>query len=183
MDDVVVMDDRTRVAVAVLLEGRSDVAAVRAVATKRGVDLSHVRLVDADGVTNFARAIDEIDTATTELLGLYDRAEARFVVRALGLEQERDLAERGFFACDADLEEELIRALGPESVLTIIDELGLMPKFNGLRQQPAWHDQPLADQLHRFCGSASGRKEWLAGELATRLEELPPPLALLLERL
>lgn len=72
-----------------------------------------------------------------------------------------DLPSYGFFVCHADLEDELIRALGPIRVLE------------------------LPDQLRRFCGTTSGRKEILARELASAFtpETVPEPLRLLVERL
>ena len=43
--------------VTVLLEGASDVAALRALAASAGVDTGRVRFVDLGGVTNVGRAL------------------------------------------------------------------------------------------------------------------------------
>ena len=175
----------------VLLEGVSDVAAVRALLHARGLDLDGVRLVDLGGVTNMRRALLDLHAQEpdTEVLGLCDAGEARYVVGALaavGLpaRDATDLPAYGFHVCVRDLEEELIRALGPRRVVDLVRSLGLGDKLAALQRQPAWVDRPLDEQLHRFCGVASGRKELLAGALAAvlRPDEVPEPLALLLDR-
>ena len=55
----------------------------------------------------------------------------------------------------------------------------LSASFATFTRQPAWADRPFADQLRRFAGAGSGRKELLAGALTAALtyDELPPPLA------
>lgn len=183
---------RATVRKAVLLEGVSDVAALTAVARKRDVDLAAVQLVDLGGVTNVRRELIELHRAPTdlEILGLCDAPEVHFVEQALNdvghtVRDVSDLPAYGFFVCHADLEEELIRAVGAERTVAVIEHLGLDTKLATLRQQPAWHDRPLAEQLHRFCGVASGRKELLAGALAATLdpEDAPEPLQALVERL
>ncbi|WP_188837684.1 hypothetical protein [Flexivirga endophytica] len=183
---------QTAVRKIVLLEGISDVAAVTAVATTYGVDLGAVELVDLHGVTNVRRELGELHRAAEEreILGLCDAPETRFVEQALNevgcvVRDVSDLSAYGFFVCHADLEEELIRALGADRTIDVIEQLGLDAKLATLRQQPAWLDRPLTEQLHRFCGVASGRKELLAGALATALGpgETPAPLRCLVERL
>ncbi|MGO4453817.1 hypothetical protein [Arthrobacter sp. RAF14] len=184
--------DETRRTTAVLLEGVSDVAAVREIALRQGVDLERVSLVDLGGVTNVRRVLLQIlaVTPSAEILGLCDAGEARFVMRALEaagrpVDHEQELPSHGFFVCRADLEEELIRALGAGRTVQVIESLGLGAKLLTLQQQPAWQGRPLEEQLHRFCGVASGRKELLAGALASELRpgEEPEPLRLLVERL
>lgn len=176
----------------VLLEGVSDVAAVGSLAGVLGIDLDDVRLVDLGGVTNIRRQLHDLLQADprTDVLGMCDAAEVRFVEQALReigrpAQDEDDLAAYGFFVCHADLEEELIRALGTDRVLTVVSDLGLDTKLATLRQQPAWADRPLAEQLHRFCGVASGRKELLAGALAAAMppDDAPDPLRGLMDRI
>src|SRR5262245_13257173 len=165
----------------VLLEGPSDVAAVRAVAAAYGVtDTVHrCQLVDMGGVTNIRRHLETLRAASVpvRVIGMCDAGEAKFFVRALqltgvGLHHEADLAEHGFYVCDADLEDELIRALGPEPVL------GVLGRLETFQRQPAWRGRHLHEQLHRFAGVASGRKTLLAGALAEGLarHEAPAPL-------
>ncbi len=176
----------------VLLEGVSDVAALTAVAETRGVNLDNVDLIDLGGVTNVRRELIELHRGSVDLevLGLCDAPEVRFVEQALNetgrsVRDASDLPTYGFFVCHADLEEELIRALGTDHAVAVIEQLGLATKLATLRQQPAWQERPLAEQLHRFCGVASGRKELLAGALAGALEsdDIPEPLDALLGRL
>lgn len=183
---------RTAIRKVVLLEGVSDIAAVTAVAATRSIVLDHVQLVDLGGVTNVRRELSEFHRGSIdlEILGLCDAPEVRFVEQALNeigcsVRDASDLSTYGFFICRADLEEELIRALGIERTIAVLTELGLDAKLATLRQQPAWQDRPLAEQLHRFCGVASGRKELLAGALAGALtpQDVPEPLQALLDRI
>ena len=177
----------------VLLEGRSDVAAVRTAAATAGVDLSDVRLVDLGGITNIRKhlvALAREGSGTERVLGMCDAGETRFVESALAatghwVRDVSDLPSVGFFVCVADLEDELLRALGTRRVVGVLDRMGLRTKLDALAQQPAWRERPLHEQLHRFAGVASGRKELLAAELTAELTavELPEPLRLLLDRL
>jgi hypothetical protein len=177
----------------VLLEGASDVAAVRSAAGTAGVDLSRCRLVDMGGVTNVRSHLAELADGPpggATVLGMCDAAEARFVVAALRSREHwardaGDLPAHGFFVCEADLEDELLRALGAARAIAVLSRLGLRGKLEALRRQPAWRERPLHDQLHRFAGVASGRKALLAAALTAELapDELPEPLALLLDRL
>lgn len=176
----------------VLLEGVSDIAAVTAAAATHDLELADVQLVDLGGVTNVKRELIELKRTTGEfeVLGLCDAPEVRFVEHALrevgcAVRDPTDLAAYGFFVCQADLEEELIRALGTERTVHVIEQLGLGHKLATLRQQPAWQDRPLPEQLHRFCGVASGRKELLAGALSATLDaaQLPDPLQQLVDRI
>lgn len=176
----------------VLLEGASDVAAVRAVAEVLRVADAHVRYVDLGGVTNVRTRLEHlrIDEPGTDVVGMCDAGEASVVVRALEadgawIRDVGDLPSYGFFVCHADLEDELIRALGPLRVLEVLDTMGLRSKLYAFQGQPAWRDRELPDQLRRFCGTTSGRKEILARELASALtpETVPEPLRLLVERL
>ena len=167
----------------VLLEGRSDVAAVAEVAAGSGLTADSYRLVDMGGVTGIRRQLQALraEPVPVRVLGMCDAGEVDIVVRALsaeGVRDEADLAGHGFTVCRADLEEELIRALGPDRVLGVLDRLGLSHRLAVLQNQPAWRGRPLTDQLHRFAGTTAGRKELLAGELAAELapDEVPAPL-------
>ncbi|MEO7446887.1 MAG: TOPRIM nucleotidyl transferase/hydrolase domain-containing protein [Humibacillus sp.] len=174
----------------VLLEGLSDVAAVRAVASTLGLDLdaSEVRLVDMGGATNVRRhlraAADQ--ERSPRVIGMCDVKEGGFVVRALrdllcDVRSAADLPRWGFQLCDRDLEDELLRALTPSQVSAVLSGLGLTDRFAAFRRQPAWSGRDLHEQLHRFSGVASGRKELMAQALAGALDvtRLPPPIAAL----
>lgn len=165
--------------VVVLLEGRSDVAAVRALLAPRDLDRAEVRLVDLGGVTNVRRGLAQLlgEPTPPPVLGMCDAGEAP-VFRAAFAEHGGSQGT-AFTVCHRDLEDELVRALGADTVLGLLDELGLARRFDGLRRQLAWREQPLHEQLHRFAGVASGRKELLAGAMAAALTpaQVPRPLA------
>ena len=63
----------------------------------------------------------------------------------------------GFYVCDADLEDELIRALGAAAVERVLDTQGELAPFRTFQQQPAWRGRPTEQQLRRFLGTFSGR--------------------------
>lgn len=179
--------------VVVLVEGRSDAAAVAVLLASRGLDAGgRVQLVSMEGVTNAARELERArrDFPGSTVVGLYDAAEERFVAGALRrvgvvVEGRGGLAAHGFFVCDGDLEDELIRAVGAAGVEEALAELGHLERFRTFQHQPEWRGRSLTDQLHRFAGSGSGRKAALAGRLALRLrpETTPAPLAALLDRI
>jgi hypothetical protein len=144
------------------------------------------------GVTNvwahLRRATDA--QPTPSVIGLCDAGEVRVVVRALqrlgrAVAEPADLAAEHFFVCDRDLEDELIRALGPDTCLALLEEVELGARFASFSRQPAWVGRPLTERLHRFSGIASGRKVMLAGVMAAALtpDQMPVPLARLVHSL
>jgi hypothetical protein len=178
----------------VLLEGASDVAAVRALAERAGLGLdgSGVRLVDMGGATNVRRHLLDAARApaSPRVLGMCDIKEAAFFVRALrdlgcAVSCAQALPDWGFQLCDRDLEDELMRALGPGRVRAVLEDLGLTDRFATFTQQPAWAARDFHEQAHRFAGVASGRKELMAQALALALHprSLPAPLRGLLDDL
>jgi hypothetical protein len=64
----------------------------------------------------------------------------------------------GFFACDADLEDELIRALGASAVERMLDEQGELDSFRVFQSQPAQRGRSIEAHLRRFIGTRAGRK-------------------------
>jgi len=97
----------------------------------------------------------------------------------LGCRLTRIAMERlGFFVCSADLEDELIRALGAASVEQIVDAEGELGAFRTLQKQPAWRGRTTEQQLRRFMGSGSGRKIRYAQLLVDALDltQVPRPL-------
>lgn len=172
----------------VLLEGPSDVAALEAVLAARGPEVTGTayRLVDLGGVTNTGRQLRAAARRDPppRVVGLCDEGEAWVVVRALrevgrDVPDVRDLPRHGFFVCRRDLEEELIRALGVEACLALLDGMALGHRFRAFSRQRAWAGRPVEDRLHRFAGIASGRKIRLAGAMAAALgpDQVPPPIA------
>ena len=81
--------------------------------------------------------------------------------------------------CDADLEDELIRALGVPACVEVIDAQGDSAAWATLLNQPFHRRRPQADVLHRFLGTTSGRKIEYAGLLtaaACDRDCVPEPL-------
>jgi len=170
---------------AVLVEGWSDQAAVETLAGRRGLDLaaSGVIVLPIGGATNMRQFAQRLGRAGLglELAGLYDAAEARHVLRSLHGDAER----AGFFVCDADLEDELIRALGTAAVEGVIEAQGETGAFRRFQAQPAQRGRELHAQLRRFMGTRAGRKIRYGTLLAAALdlERMPEPLARLLGHL
>jgi hypothetical protein len=84
----------------------------------------------------------------------------------------------GFYVCDADLEDELIRALGTVAVEQVLDAQGELGSFRTFQKQPAQRGRTTEAQLRRFLGTRSGRKAEYARLLveALDLERAPRPL-------
>src|SRR6266508_626609 len=91
----------------------------------------------------------------------------------------------GFYVCVADLEDELIRALGAASVEQVVDAQGDLGAFRTLQKQPAWQGRTIEAQLRRFMGSGGSRKIRYARLLidALDLTQVPRPLELVLAHL
>src|SRR3989442_11068254 len=132
----------------VLVEGTSDQHALEALAERRGrkLDAEGISIVPMGGAGNIASFLDRFGPQGLDvrLAGLCDAGEEgdfrRGLERAgLGSRLTRsDLEQLGFFVCSADLEDELIRALGAGSVEQVIDAQGDLGSFRTLQKQPAW---------------------------------------------
>ncbi|MFE2102133.1 MULTISPECIES: ATP-dependent endonuclease [unclassified Streptomyces] len=184
--------DGGRVRTIVLVEGTSDQAALEALATRYGRDLGTegVAVVSLGGATNIGRFLDVCGPPGLglPLAGLYDIGEERHFRRHLervGLGSELPHAEletAGFHVCVADLEDELIRAVGADDVQQVIEAQGEMRPFRTFQSQPAQRERPVEHQLRRFMGTHSGRKALYAQALVTHLhlDCVPRPLERLL---
>lgn len=173
----------------VLVEGDSDKAALETLAERLGRNLvvksvSIVSMGGASSIGNFLADTLASVSPNTTLAGLCDEAEAAQFSRALevaGLGWDlsvSDMEALGFFVCSRDLEDELIRSLGPEVIETILAEQGELGKFRTFQNQPQWRGRPLDDQFHRFSGIRSGRKVRYGRVLveALDLSQIPRPL-------
>lgn len=178
----------------VLLEGDSDAGAVRALASLVGCDLVRHQIVihPAHGVTNFSRDLARFVAANpgASFCGLYDAADEWHVRRALAgagvdLTGDASPASLGFFACRADLEDELIGALGADRVERVIEAQGELPSFRRFQAMPQHRETPARQQLRRFLGTRATRKIRMAPLLVEALtpDRLPAPLAGLAARL
>ncbi|WP_448006619.1 TOPRIM nucleotidyl transferase/hydrolase domain-containing protein [Agromyces bauzanensis] len=170
----------------VLVEGESDRLAVEAVAVRIGVDLvaASATIVSMNGVTNLHHHLAAVarEPVRPRVVGLFDLGEVGYVRRTVmraGLwREDADLATLGFFACDPDLEGELIRALGSEQVEELLAEHGELARFRSFQQQPAQRAKTVDAQLRRFMGTHSGRKARFAPILVGALEDGRIPAAL-----
>jgi hypothetical protein len=172
----------------VLVEGTSDRAALDVLAERRGLDLggSGVEIKAIGGATNIRRYLDRYGPRGLGLrvAGLCDAGEERAFRRALATSgfgadlTTEDMARLGFFVCDADLEDELIRAVGTEAVEEILCAEGDLASFRRFQKQPFQRTRRVHDQLHRFMGTRSGRKLWYAHVLAEAVptDRVPAPL-------
>jgi hypothetical protein len=180
---------------AVLVEGASDQFALEALAARRGVDLENeeVTIFPMGGATSIGHFLDLLGPHgyDLDLAGLCDLNEEGDFRReleqaGLGPVPSRGAMEAlGFFVCGADLEEELIRALGPEAVKRIIEAQGELSSLNLLLRQPHHRGRPIEDVLRRFMGSRSGRKAAYARLMveAVDLDRIPRPLAGVLDHI
>ncbi|MEU3290282.1 TOPRIM nucleotidyl transferase/hydrolase domain-containing protein [Streptomyces longwoodensis] len=171
---------------AVLLEGLSDAAAVDALAARRGRDLAGegVCVLPMGGATNvgrFARLLGPAGLGL-RLTGLCDAGERRYYDRAL---EHAGQAGGGVFVCAADLEDELIRALGVPRVCALVRAQGEERPLQTFLHQPAQQGRPAPEQLRRFLGTKSGRKIHYGRVLVEALDpdRTPAPLDLLLAHL
>ncbi|MFC8954249.1 TOPRIM nucleotidyl transferase/hydrolase domain-containing protein [Streptomyces sp. NPDC057101] len=150
---------RLELRAAVLLEGPSDLAAVEALAALRGRDLGAegVAGVSMGGAMSVGRYADLLgpEGLGLRLTGLCDEREQRYYDRALRRAGE---LSGGFLVCAADLEDELIRALGTARVEEIIGAEGDLRAWQTFLHQPAQHGRPRQQQLRRFLGTKKGRK-------------------------
>jgi hypothetical protein len=166
-----------------LVEGESDRCALETLAGRLGRDLASegVAVVAMGGATNVARHLAVFGPVGRDLRlgGLCDSAESGWFLRVVA---RAGVDGSGFFVCVEDLEDELIRALGPARVEAVIAREGELRSLRTLQHQPAHRSRPAERQLRRFIGSHSGRKLQYARALveALELDEVPPPLASLL---
>ena len=176
----------------VLVEGMSDKAALEALAGRRGQPLGPggIAVVPMGGATNISRFLDLLGPPGigARIAGLCDAGEEDYFRRALeragfGVRMSRaDMEGLGFYVCTADLEDELIRALGHAAVEQIIRAEGELRPFRTFQKQPAQQGQGLGEQLHRFMGTRAGRKSQYARLLTDALDltRVPRPLDLVL---
>ena len=184
------VDGRTRTAV--LVEGVSDQHAVAALAERHSRDLAAeaIAIVPIGGAQAIGRFLELYGPHGLDLrlAGLCDAGEEPDFKRALeragfGSDLTRgDLERLGFYVCVEDLEDELIRALGAESVVEVVDAQGDLGPFRTLQKQPEWRARTIEEQLRRFMGSGGRRKIRYARLLVEALDlaDVPRPLDRLL---
>jgi Overcoming lysogenization defect protein-like, TOPRIM domain len=168
-----------------LVEGPSDAAAVRTLAARLGHDPDGdgVSVVAMGGYGNLGRFLDLYGPSglNVRLAGLYDAPEERHFSRGLaragfGSSLARaDLEELGFYACDANLEDELTRALGPGAMEELLEAQGELSAFRTYQKQPAHREERIEAQLRGFLWNRK-RKYGVLIVNALDLDRIPRPL-------
>jgi hypothetical protein len=172
----------------VLVEGISDQVALETLAARRGRDLGGERIavVPIGGAQAIGRFLTRFgpEGLDARLAGLCDAGEEHVFRRSLeragfGSSLTRvDMERLGFYVCDADLEDELIRAHDPASVEAVLDSQGDLGSFRTFQKQPAWRGQRVEAQMRRFMTSADRRSIRYARLLVDALDlaQVPRPL-------
>ena len=152
----------------VLVEGISDQLALEALAERRGRNLDDegISIVPIGGTTNIGSFLDLFcpHGFDVRLAGLCDAAEAGVFRRGLeraGLGSNLTRAEMeslGFYVCVADLEDDLIRSLGPACVEHVVDAQGELGSFRIFQKQPAQRGRPMRSSWGAsWAPAAAGR--------------------------
>ncbi|HSU34234.1 MAG TPA: TOPRIM nucleotidyl transferase/hydrolase domain-containing protein [Propionibacteriaceae bacterium] len=176
----------------VLVEGISDQIALETLAGRLGRDLSAEGIVvvpigGAQAVTRYLVRFGPAG-AGLSIVGLCDAAEESYFRRglaAVGLgpaANRIDLERLGFFVCENDLEDELIRASGQVAIENLLHSHGDLDSLRILQKQPAWREECFAAQMRRWLGAGSRRKLRYARllVLAVELDRMPRPLTAVL---
>jgi predicted ATP-dependent endonuclease of OLD family len=160
----------------VLVEGDSDRIALETLAARLGRDLATqgVEVTSMNGVTNVSAFLERFAT-NRRVVVMCDEGESASVRRAAARAGVENLHVE---VCVVDLEDELIRALGPTAVERVIEAQGELGSFRSLQQMPAHRERTTEQQLRRFIGTKSGRKLRYARILVDALDpaRIPQPL-------
>jgi hypothetical protein len=170
----------------VLVEGASDSAAVRALARRWGRDLDAegVSILAMGGYGNLGRFLEQYGPSGlgVRLAGLYDAPEERHFRRGLARAgfgpslTRADLEGLGFYACDANLEDELTRALGPAAMEELLEAQGELNAFRTYQKQLAHRRRAIEAQLNGFLWNRKLEYGALIVN-ALDLDRIPRPLA------
>jgi hypothetical protein len=171
----------------ILVEGITDRAVLEALAVRLGRDLAaeRVEVIAMGGAHAIGRFLDRYGPRGLDvrLAGLYDVGEADVFRRALGRAGlGSDLEGVGFYACDADLEDELVRAVGAARIEELLEAHGDIRPFRTKQKQLEWRDRTVEAQLRSFF-RYSGRTRPYASALVEALDDdrVPRPLARVLD--
>jgi len=174
----------------VLVEGVSDRVAVETLADRLGRDLAAdgARVVSIGGAHAIGRALEHYGPSGLDIriAGLCDAGEERHFKRALeraglGSNLKREGMESlGFYVCEEDLEDELVRSLGLDAVYRLIEAQGEYSRFRTFQKQLEKRGLSREEQLHGFMWN---RKIRYARPLVEALDlaRVPRPLARVLE--
>ncbi|HYL07624.1 MAG TPA: TOPRIM nucleotidyl transferase/hydrolase domain-containing protein [Candidatus Udaeobacter sp.] len=179
----------------VMVEGVTDELALMLAAARSGRDLraDGVAVVPINGAHAISRFLRQLaaEKPHARLAGLYDEGEEEVIRSALeragyGSNLDRSHLEAvGFFACVADLEEELIRSAVESGIdLSKLVELeGDAQPWRTFRSQSAWRGRPIDQQFRRFIRSVSERNSRYIRAMIEAIDppRLPRPLLMLLD--
>jgi predicted ATP-dependent endonuclease of OLD family len=164
------MSRMVRTRAIVIVEGDSDRQALETLARRRGrkLEAEGVEIVAIGGAHAIRNYVQKLDGTVASIVGLVD-ARQEDVFRRFGID---------VYVCDADLEDELIRALGLDRFEQVIEAQGELRSLRSLQKQPAQRNRTRLQQLRRFISSKSGRKALYAKAMveALDLDEIPKPL-------
>jgi hypothetical protein len=176
---------RARTRSVVLVEGISDQVAVETLAGRLGRSLAAegAAVIPIGGAQAIGNVLAEYGPRGLDvgLAGLCDAAEEGHFRRALeragfGSDLTRgDMEALGFYVCEADLEDELVRCLGAAVVEQIIDAQGESASFRTFQKQPEKRGLSREKQLHGFMWNRKIRYARLLVE-ALDLARVPRPL-------
>ena len=148
-----------------------------AVARRQGRTLEGVAIQVLGGATKVEAQVSRYRALNdrTAMVGLCDANEAPLFHGCEGLDEVE--------VCDANLEDELLRAVGLDRMVDFISSQGELAAFETFQKQPPWRDRPLQPQLMRFWGTRARRKTRYAEELVSWIsdERMPTPLVRVLD--
>ncbi len=175
----------------ILVEGPADQYALEALAQRRGrnLDAEGISIVPIGGANTIGTYLQLFGPSGFDipLAGLCDQDKEPVFSKALeaaGLGQNLNrqaMEQIGFFVCDLDLEDVLIRAVGAQNTEQLIDQRGDLADLRRLQQQPEYQNAPLDEQVKAFVGK---RKIEYAPVLVDGLDlgHVPHPLDEVLAR-
>lgn len=176
----------------ILVEGVSDQLAVETLAERQGRDLAAegIAVIPIAGATNIGRFLGLLGPAGhhVRLAGICDAAEEdefRIALEVAGIGSGRldrdEMEHLGFFVCESDLEDELIRALGSDRMIALIESQGQLRRFRSFQNQPAQRHKTIEQQLWRWLGNHKIRyAPLMVGAL--EIQTVPRPLLMALTR-
>ena len=176
----------------VIVEGPTDKLALTLAARRlgRNLEAEDIALMPIGGAHAITRFLAELagEQSQVRIAGLCDEGEEGVFRAALeragyGSNLSRNELERlGFFVCSADLEDELIRAVGTPAISRLTELEGDAQAWYTFQRQPAWQGQATHQQFRRFVRSISERNVRYISAILEALEpsQLPRPLRLLL---
>lgn len=152
----------------VLVEGITDRIALEAVAAKLELDLAETEIVAIGGAQAIRRAFAPYEGR--RVAGLCDAGEERWFRRVLG---------DATHVCVADLEDELLRAVGILRAEDVLAAQGDLETFRSFQNQPYWRGRPIEAQLRRWLQASDNRGKRYPPLLveAMELDEIPEPLS------